>query len=294
MELNISEDYIQEIHSRMHATCSRMRLPLRNTKWKGFAGNWAGVGIGSSIDFQDYRTYVPGDDPRYIDWKAYGRTGNYIMKLYREEVSPKIDLVLDISESMFLNEAKKQRTLELFYFIAESALQSMASLRCYLISGDKVTYLENDSILGHHWLTLDLDTTPKEALNLGQIDWRRNSFSILISDLLYPESPYDVLIPILSAQGQALILCPFSKDEESPDWRGNVKFIDCESQNTRRDHISDSILKNYNQSYIRHFAAWKEFCTAHSVNFARVPSESDFYTAVQHEALASGAIELCS
>ena len=73
-----------------------------------------GVGAGSSIDFQDHSPYLPGDDPRYIDWRAYARTGHYIMKLYREEVSPLLDLVLDVSPSLFFEPAKALRVLELF------------------------------------------------------------------------------------------------------------------------------------------------------------------------------------
>ena len=91
-------------HAREAAT--RLSLPLR----KGLArtnGNVPGTGAGSSVDFQDHRAYVPGDDPRHIDWLAYARSGHYTMKLYREEVRPYLDVALDFSGSMFLDEAKK-------------------------------------------------------------------------------------------------------------------------------------------------------------------------------------------
>ena len=79
---------------------------LVSGQWSGTAGNVLGRGTGSSIDFQDHRQYVPGDDPRHINWQAYARTGHYSMKLYREEVTPRIDLVYDVSGSMFLDTAK--------------------------------------------------------------------------------------------------------------------------------------------------------------------------------------------
>ena len=88
---------------------SRVRLPFRNRTWRGDGGNWQGAGVGSSIDFQDHRPYLPGDDPRYIDWQAYARTGVYSMKLYREEVSPRVDVALDVSASMFFDDEKRQR-----------------------------------------------------------------------------------------------------------------------------------------------------------------------------------------
>src|SRR4051794_30985311 len=110
----------QQLHRRMKSASEHLGLPFRSRTWRGQAGAWVGVGSGSSIDFQDHRPYLPGDDPRYIDWRAYARTGHYIMKLYREEVSPLVDLVLDASASMFFDSAKAHRTLELFAFAAES------------------------------------------------------------------------------------------------------------------------------------------------------------------------------
>ena len=124
---------LRAVQSRMQAAARRVRLPLRNRTWRGEGGNWQGAGVGSSIDFQDHRPYLPGDDPRYIDWQAYARTGHYSMKLYREEVSPRVDVALDVSESMFFDDAKRERSLELFFFCAESALQAGSSLRCHAV-----------------------------------------------------------------------------------------------------------------------------------------------------------------
>ena len=66
---------------RAMVAAARVRLPLRTRVWKGQAGEFLGAGTGSSLDFQDHRTYVPGDDPRHINWQAYARTGHYTMKL---------------------------------------------------------------------------------------------------------------------------------------------------------------------------------------------------------------------
>src|SRR5438093_3575452 len=143
-----SPETLAVVHRRMQAVTQRLRLPFRAKTWRGYAGNWLGVSIGSSIDFQDHRPYMPGDDPRYIDWQAYARTGHYTMKLYREEVSPIVDVVIDFSESMFVTGAKTARSLELFYFAVESALQSSASLRCYVLTGGFASVLPLESVLG--------------------------------------------------------------------------------------------------------------------------------------------------
>src|SRR5437762_11577473 len=37
---------------------------------------------GQSIEFADHRSYVPGDDFRYLDWNLYGRLDRLFLKLY--------------------------------------------------------------------------------------------------------------------------------------------------------------------------------------------------------------------
>ncbi|MEI7928161.1 MAG: DUF58 domain-containing protein [Verrucomicrobiales bacterium] len=110
----MTRDDLQRSHSRALAAAGRLRLPLRSKVWRGQAGDFNGSGTGSSLDFQDHRTYVPGDDPRHLNWQAYARTGHYTMKLFREEVRPVVDLIFDASESMFFDPAKAARSAELF------------------------------------------------------------------------------------------------------------------------------------------------------------------------------------
>src|SRR5579864_8999234 len=70
-------------------------------------GSRSGRRAGSSIDFQDYRDYQPGDDLRFIDWGIYARSDRLTIKLFREEVTPHLDLVLDGSRSMSLGDSAK-------------------------------------------------------------------------------------------------------------------------------------------------------------------------------------------
>lgn len=55
---------------------------------------------GSSVEFSDYRRYVPGDDPKTLDWRVYARTNRYVVKRYEAETNLECHLVLDTSGSM--------------------------------------------------------------------------------------------------------------------------------------------------------------------------------------------------
>ncbi len=55
---------------------------------------------GFSVEFSDYRPYMPGDEIRHIDWKAYGKTDRFYIKQFEEETNLKAYLLLDSSASM--------------------------------------------------------------------------------------------------------------------------------------------------------------------------------------------------
>jgi uncharacterized protein (DUF58 family) len=55
---------------------------------------------GFSVEFAEYRQYMPGDAPRYVDWKVFGKTDRYYVKLFEEETNLKAVLLLDKSASM--------------------------------------------------------------------------------------------------------------------------------------------------------------------------------------------------
>src|SRR5437868_9903359 len=62
---------------------------------------------GQSVEFADYRTYVPGDDFRYLDWNLFGRLERLFLKLYEEERELPVRIFLDSSESMTFGEPRK-------------------------------------------------------------------------------------------------------------------------------------------------------------------------------------------
>jgi uncharacterized protein (DUF58 family) len=55
---------------------------------------------GTGVEFADYRPLAPGDDWRLIDWHAYARWRQFVLKLYVEEEDLHVHLLLDCSASM--------------------------------------------------------------------------------------------------------------------------------------------------------------------------------------------------
>ncbi|MBI4266149.1 MAG: DUF58 domain-containing protein [Acidobacteria bacterium] len=55
---------------------------------------------GFSVEFAEYRQYMPGDDLSSIDWKVYARSDRYYVKKFEEETNVDCHLLLDVSASM--------------------------------------------------------------------------------------------------------------------------------------------------------------------------------------------------
>jgi uncharacterized protein (DUF58 family) len=55
---------------------------------------------GFSVEFAEYRQYIPGDDLSTIDWKVFARSDRYYVKKFEEETNLDCHLMLDVSGSM--------------------------------------------------------------------------------------------------------------------------------------------------------------------------------------------------
>jgi uncharacterized protein (DUF58 family) len=273
------------------ASCAGfLRLGLNQKAWKGSQGNWAGAGIGSSIDFQDHRPYLPGDDPRYIDWAAYARSGQTIMKLYREEVSPCVDLLIDGSASMILTEAKRDQFLRLIYFCIESAMALGTALKVYHVRGEQVELIPIEKLIhGDGELAPPLAEDP--VPDFTRVQMRAGSLRIVISDLLFRESPARLFQFLAERNGKGMVFAPFLESEVNPDWTGNMELIDCEQGVSRRQRVDAGLLKRYREAYGRHMESWQDAARRYQIQLARVPCGLSLAEALKSEALAVGAVE---
>ncbi|MGD7653992.1 MAG: DUF58 domain-containing protein [Verrucomicrobiales bacterium] len=292
----MDRETLQQAHTAALTAAAHLRLPFRSHTWKGQTGEFAGSGTGSSLDFQDHRAYSPGDDPRHINWQAYARTGSYSMKLFREEVRPVIDLIIDTSESMFFLPAKAIRTAELVYFITESCAAAGASLTTHATRGNAALLLDPDPLRNHTWL----DTArhlpapdPAAAPDLSKVPVRANAIRVFISDLLFPGNPEPILRHLGQRHGTIILLAPFLHSEARPDWSGNFEFIDAERRSRHPHRIDPATLRRYLAAYTAHFTHWKNISRRHHSAFARIPAEQDLSTALHKEAVPTRALEPC-
>jgi uncharacterized protein (DUF58 family) len=76
---------------------------------------------GRGLDFEELRGYLPGDDPRTIDWKVTARTGDPHVRVYTEERDRPALLIVDQRISMFFGSVQSMKSVSAARLAAASA-----------------------------------------------------------------------------------------------------------------------------------------------------------------------------
>jgi uncharacterized protein (DUF58 family) len=93
----IKRDFLSaKVLGRLAGLPLHARFPMLG----GVSGRHRSPIRGSSLEFAEYRKYVPGDDTRRLDWRAYGRSDRFFIKEFEADTNLRLCLVVDTSGSM--------------------------------------------------------------------------------------------------------------------------------------------------------------------------------------------------
>lgn len=223
------------------------RLALPRTPVRGRLGDRLGAGTGSSLEFQDHRPYTPGDDLRHVDWAAYARSEVLAVRLYREEVAPRIDLVLDTSRSMAITEQKLRAYGEIAALLAFASTATGADAR--VVTGTSVApeplRLPMDV---ERFLDCDAGVTAPEDTRLPM---RRGSMRVVVSDFLFPHDA-DVLVGRLARDGASLAIVQLTlREEAEPEIEGGRRLVDVEARGELDVTIDEQAVQEYRGRFSR-------------------------------------------
>src|SRR5688572_928651 len=223
------------------------RLAMPRTPVGGGLGERLGSGTGSSLEFQDYRQYTLGDDLRHVDWSAYARSEMLTVRLYREEVAPRIDLVLDASRSMVLNEQKSRAYGELCALLACASASTEADSRVVTTGADEARRLERPEQID---VLLSCDAM-LSVLEEPHIPLRRRSLRVVVSDFLFAHDA-DALVGRLARDGASLALLQLTLPEEAdPAAEGGRRMQDVEGHGEFDLVIDETAVRNYRERFGR-------------------------------------------
>ena len=236
---------------------------------------------GFSVEFAQYRQYMPGDDIKHLDWKAYGRTNRYYIKQFEEETNLNCYLLLDTSESMNYGSGDLTKLQYASYLIASIAY-FMAKQRDavgFAYFDERLhEYLPARSSPAHlHSILLTLERIQTNKLTrmgepIHQIAERlsKRGLVILISDL-YEDEPDTVVNALehLRYDGHEVIVFHILDNQELEFAFDRVaRFVDAET-----DEEVIATPQAIRQSYLSHL---HDFINHYKLELSR--SDIDYNT----------------
>ncbi|QNO16123.1 DUF58 domain-containing protein [Alkalicella caledoniensis] len=254
----------------------------------GITGNNSGKRLtnkyGASLEFADFRQYIPGDDVRRIDWSLYGRSQRLYTKLNRSEVDATINIVVDGSKSMdYGNPHKGLRAMELalsFAYISLKAYDRVSvavgvkGLENYLApvhgiqSYNKILrFMENLEFNGTGNLNGSLNSL-KKVLKPKQV-------TLVFSDFLDEEGYQQGINKLIEMKQDVWVFQMASPEEIDPDFKGGLKLLDSETGKAKDVDMDYWTVGAYKEAFNEHSNSIKEFCTNRGINYVFVNSQQN-------------------
>jgi uncharacterized protein (DUF58 family) len=253
---------------------SRYALGLPRQAPLGLVGAAVGRRAGSSLEFRDHRSYEPGDDLRHIDWHAYARTDQLTVKLFREEVTPHLDVVVDASRSMALEgSAKGPATVALAAFFATAAANAGFGHAAWLM-GPGFRPVGNGTRAPPLWegLAFAHRGGPGGAGGGGP-PWRPRGVRVLLSDLLWEGEPLETVRPFAERAAVAVVLQVLAEADVEPPLGQSLRLVDSETDQVREVHVDAVAARRYREALARHQENWHRACRQAGALFYAVVAE---------------------
>ncbi|GAB4454557.1 MAG: DUF58 domain-containing protein [Armatimonadaceae bacterium] len=242
---------------------------------------------GSSVEFADYREYIPGDDLRYVDWKAYARLERLFLKLFVEEEDLSIHLVVDASQSMdYPTEPADRPTKFLFASRVAAALGYVGLIRYDRVGiagfgqalGRRAPVLRGRNSVPQFFGYLEEmkpggTTDFTAALRHYAMRHSQPGICVVLSDFMDPQWEQGVR-SLLAARFQIVLLHILDPDEAEPKLAGDLRLVDSETGEAREISISPEMLAAYREAFERFCGQLSEVAARYGMDYVRVTTDT--------------------
>lgn len=266
---------------RLLARLEKMELISRKIFRGRLKGERRSKRKGQSVEFADYRNYVPGDDLRFVDWNLYARLDKLYLKLFLEEEDLHVYFLVDASPSMNFGEPTK-------FFAAKQLAAALAFVG--MCRGDRVRI----EFLGRNnqsspvlrgrsqlWRMVDFvqSVEPVEPVDLTnsikQFCLRNTGRGIvvLLSDLMDKQGYESALRLLVGQQMDVFVLQILSPEEMEPELSGDLKLVDCEDSDEAEISVNTAVIKRYKATLAAFVNQARKFCAQRDMTYLLARSD---------------------
>ena len=213
---------------------------------------------GMGAEFEQYRHYQPGDDPKRIDWKLFARTDKHQIRESSTESTLKINFIVDLSGSMNYEEEGVSR-LNYAKIILSSlcyiGFRQNDAMNLYVLKNGQLEKLVSEGKQTFQKILYSLENLEAsgswtfEKANFVEFQSKNKELLILVSDLFQANNEFYSLIKNWTRPGKEILIYQIiGEKEKNLDLKGILKFKDLETGKTV-ELSPEEIRKNYIKNF---------------------------------------------
>lgn len=247
-----------------------LRLP--RGPHRGRLGEVRASSVGSSLELHDFRQYQPGDDLRQIDWNAVARTGELYLRVRQDEVSPRVEVLVDGSASMNVSEEKAARTREVAAWVC--TLARRGGLDPVVIATGRTVKKGQGPAIRPLLEALDFDgLEPFDAALRRAPRLLPCGLRVVVSDFLFDSPPQPFAERLArGAAGLALVQVVDGEDLD-PSGGAGARLTDAESGEVLERILTPGVIDQYLARLQAHVALWQGAARRVRASWAQASAE---------------------
>ena len=240
---------------------------------------------GESVEFADYRSYVVGDDLRFLDWNIYARLEKLFLKLFLQEEDLHVSVLIDTSKSMDWGQPHKG-------MYARRIAAAIAYIG--LVNFDRVTLCaysnglrgELAGVRGRRLMFKVIEFLDKAefdgpshlcaAAKQYAIRHPQQGIVLIISDFFEKGGYEDGFRFLLGRHYDLYALQVLSPEELEPPLVGDLRLTDIEDDDVAEVTVSRALLNRYKQNLQAYCSQFRDYCTRRGINYLFTSTEVSF------------------
>ena len=235
---------------------------------------------GASIEFAEYRPFTNGDDWRHIDWNAFARWRQLVLKLFVEEEDLHVYLLFDCSRSMDWGEPRKfdhvRRIVAGLAYLTLANLDRAAAVPLGLAGGayplwassrGRHRFLQLLRYLADCPLADSAPPTLADAVRRWCVTRPRRGLAIWVSDLLgaTPDDAIQALDRLRHARHDVAVVQIIDPDENGAGDPGEFEVEDVETGQTRTVIVDRQLAREYRARFDAYQETLRRYCRQHRI-----------------------------
>ncbi len=260
----------------------RMRLRVRPNATAARAGGHRSPAKASGVEFADHRPYVSGDDTRHIDWKAFAKHGQLVLRQFEEERDAFVHVLLDVTGSMSRGAPPKidvaKKLAAGFIYVGMREFDRARVIPFADDIDDVPLAVRNQGELAELERLLEKTsaagpTAFGEAVRGLASRGVPRGLVVVVTDLMSPEG-WDDGFRRLGTMGHELRLVRVTcKEDEEPTFNGELELCDAESDERVRLRVDKPLLERYRREVRTHVDACRDACRRAGGRYVEVSVE---------------------